>query len=145
MGTLEDGAKELVAVYDGHRESKKSWGETLRDPKAHGLKEDPKLAVGDGALGFWRALEEKFPQTREQRCWVHKTANILDKLPKRIQPRAKTLIHQMYLAATRKDALEAYERFSAEYQAQCPKAVELPYAEMYDRARIIEQRIDMRI
>jgi transposase-like protein len=124
MGTLEDGTKELVAIYDGHRESKESWREVLRDLKAHGLKQAPKLAVGDGALGFWRALQQEFPETREQRCWVHKTANILDKLPKRVQPRAKTLIHEMYLAATRKDALEAYDRFIAEYEAKWPKAVE---------------------
>ena len=99
MGTLEDGTKELVAVYDGVRESKESWLEVLRDLKARGLRDAPKLAVGDGALGFWTALEEEYPETREQRCWVHKTVNLLDKLPKRVQPHAKRLIHEMYLGA----------------------------------------------
>ena len=96
----------------------------LRDLKARGLEEAPKLAVGDGALGFWSALAEEFPRTREQRCWVHKTANVLDKLPKRVQPHAKTLIHEMYLAPTRADAEQAYERFCDEYRAKYPKAVE---------------------
>ena len=124
MGALEDGTKELVAIYDGHRESKESWREVLGDLKTHGLGQAPKLAVGDGALGFWRALEEEFPETREQRCWVHKTANVLEKLPKRKQPRAKSLLHEMYLSATRKDALETYDRFIEEYEAKWPKAVE---------------------
>ena len=124
MGTLEDGTKELVAVWDGHRESKESWQEVMRDLKARGLEEAPKLAVGDGALGFWSALAEEFPHTREQRCWVHKTANVLDKLPKRVQPHAKTLIHEMYLAPTRADAEQSYERFCDEYRAKYPKAVE---------------------
>ena len=85
MGTLEDGTKELVAVWDGHRESKASWLVVLRDLKARGLSESPQLAVGDGALGFWAALEEERSKTREQRCWVHKTANVLDKLPASVQ------------------------------------------------------------
>jgi len=124
MGTREDGAKELVAVYDGVRESKASWTEVLRGIKARGLATAPKLAVGDGALGFWAALEEEFPQTREQRCWVHKTANVLDKLPKRVQPHAKILLHEMYLSATRDDALKAYGQFIDHYGAKWPKAVE---------------------
>lgn len=124
MGTLEDGRKELVAVYDGHRESKESWREVLRDLKARGLAHAPKLAVGDGALGFFRALEEEFPETREQRCWVHKTANLLDKLPKRNRPHAKKLIHEMYLAGTREDALKAYDRFIEEYGTKWPKVTE---------------------
>lgn len=124
MGTLEDGTKELVAVWDGHRESKQSWLEVLRDLKARGLEHAPKLAVGDGALGFWAALEEEFPRTCAQRCWVHKTANVLDKLPKRVQPYAKKLIHEMYLAPTRDDAFKAYERFCDEHRAKYPKAVD---------------------
>jgi len=124
MGTLEDGTKELVAVWDGERESKASWLEVLRDLKARGLTEAPKLAVGDGALGFWAALEEQFPPTREQRCWVHKTANVLDKLPQRVRPHAKGLLHEMYLAPTRAEALKAYEHFIAHYEAKYPKAVE---------------------
>jgi len=124
MGTREDGTKELIAVVDGHRESKESWVELLRDLKARGLADPPKLAVGDGALGFWAAMAEEFPETREQRCWVHKTANILDKLPKRMQPQAKKLIHEMYLAATRDDAEKVYGRFVTEYGAKWPKAVD---------------------
>lgn len=122
MGTLADGQKELVAVYDGHRESKESWLEVLRDLKARGLRHAPKLAVGDGALGFWTALAEEFSETRAQRCWVHKTANILDKLPKHKQAHAKQLVHAMYLAETRKEAHAAYERFIAEYETKWPKA-----------------------
>lgn len=124
MGTLEDGTKELLAVEDGHRESKESWLEVLRDLKARGLKESPKLAVGDGALGFWAALEEEYAGSRHQRCWVHKTANVLDKLPKRVQPHAKKMIHEMYLASTRADALEAYQAFLDHYGAKYPKACE---------------------
>ena len=124
MGTLEDGTKELVAVWDGQREGKESWTEVLRALKARGLTQGPKLAVGDGALGFWAALEEVFPEAREQRCWVHKTANVLDKLPKRVQPHAKTLLHEMYLAPTKADASKAFERFIREYEAKYPKAAE---------------------
>jgi len=122
MGTLEDGTQELVAVWDGIRESKESWQEVMRDLKARGLKEPPKLAVGDGALGFWAALEEEFPSVREQRCWVHKTANVLDKLPKSVQPYAKKLIHEMYMSPTKKKAIKAYHRFLSEYEAKYPKA-----------------------
>lgn len=122
IGTLEDGTKELVAVWDGMRESKASWQEVMRDLKARGLRESPKLAVGDGALGFWAALEEEFPSVREQRCWVHKTANVLDKLPKSVQPYAKNLIHEMYMSPTKEKASEAYHRFLSEYEAKYPKA-----------------------
>ena len=123
MGALADGTKELVAIHDGERESKLSWIEVVRDVKRRGLEEAPKLAVGDGALGFWAALEEVFPQTRQQRCWVHKTANILDKMPQKTQPSAKSLIHEMYLAETRADALVAFKEFVERYGAKCPKAV----------------------
>lgn len=124
MGSLADGTKELVAVADGQRESKLSWAAVLSDLKRHGLKEPPKVAVGDGALGFWAALEEAFGGTREQRCWVHKTANILDKLPKSIHPQAKAHIHEMYLSPGRAKALEAYEEFLRLYGAKYPKACE---------------------
>jgi putative transposase len=124
MGALEDGTKELVAVWDGIRESKTSWLEVLHDLKARGLTTSPKLAVGDGALGFWAALEEEFSQVREQRCWVHKTANILDKLPQSVQPYAKKLIHEMYLSPTKASALEARRRFLSEYEAKYPKATD---------------------
>lgn len=124
MGATAEGKKELLAVWDGERESKESWRAVLRDLKRRGLTESPKLATGDGALGFWAALREEFPETREQRCWVHKTANVLDKFPKRIQPDAKKLIHEMYMAATREDATMAYAEFQAAFTAKYPKAVE---------------------
>lgn len=124
IGALEDGTKELVAVWDGTRESKISWLEVLRDLKIRGLRDMPKLAIGDGALGFWAALEEEFSGVREQRCWVHKTANVLDKLPKSTQPYAKKLIHDMYLAPNKKDALIAYNRFLSEFEPKYPKATE---------------------
>ena len=123
MGALADGTKELVAIHDGERESTLSWSELLRDLKRRGLKEAPAVAVGDGALGFWAALEEVFPATRHQRCWVHKTANVLDKMPKKVQPSAKALIHEMYMAETRKDALDAFDEFVERYEAKYPKAV----------------------
>jgi putative transposase len=124
MGALEDGTKELLAVWDGIRESKASWLEVLHDLRARGLTAAPKLAVGDGALGFWAALEEEYPQVHEQRCWVHKTANVLDKLPQSVQPYAKKLIHEMYLSPTKEKALEAYRRFCSEYEAKYPKATD---------------------
>jgi transposase-like protein len=124
MGTLEDGRKELVAIHDGERESKLSWLETLRGLKRRGLKYSPKLAVGDGALGFWTALAEEFPDTQCQRCWIHKKANVLNKLPKKTQPPAKKLLDEMHQAETRKDASEAYEEFLQLYRAKYPKACE---------------------
>jgi len=124
VGTLEDGTKELVGIWDGERESKLSWLELLRDLKRRGLAEGPKLCVGDGALGFWRAKEEEFPKARKQRCWVHKTANVLDKMPKKVQPSAKSLIHEMYMAESKKDALEAFDEFMALYEAKYPRACE---------------------
>jgi len=124
VGTLRDGSKELVAIQDGERESTLSWVELLSDVKRRGLEDGPNLAVGDGALGFWSALEEVFPQTRQQRCWVHKTANILDKLPKKLQPGAKDLIHEMYLASCKADALKTFQEFVTRYQTKYPKAVD---------------------
>lgn len=122
MGTLEDGTKELVGVWDGERESELSWSGFLGDLKRRGLKESPKLCIGDGAMGFWKAKEQQFPKARIQRCWVHKTANILDKMAKKVQPSAKPLIHEMYLSPTKKDALEAYDEFLRLYKAKYPKA-----------------------
>ena len=124
VGTLQDGRKELLAVYDGERESKLSWLEVLRDLKRRGLSEGPKLAVGDGALGFWSALAEAYPETRRQRCWVHKTANVLDKMAKKVQPGAKELLHEMYRSETREQALQSFEEFVGRYRAKYPKAVE---------------------
>jgi len=124
MGTLEDGKKELVSVLDGYRESKQSWQEMLRDLKQRGLKEPPKLAVGDGGLGFWAALPEEFPETGEQRCWVHKTANILDKMPKSVQGRAKVQIRNMYMAPTKEEAMKAYDHFLSQYAVKYERACE---------------------
>ena len=124
MGADAQGREELIAISDGYRESKIAWREMLLDLKARGLQKMPKLAIGDGALGFWAALAEVFPLTRRQRCWVHKTANILDKLPKAIQSKAKSLIHEMYQAETKKDALQAYDHFIAAYSDKYPKAAE---------------------
>ena len=122
MGATADGSKELVAVHDGERESELSWREVLGDLKRRGLNRGPELAVGDGALGFWSALEKLWPSTRQQRCWVHKTANVLDKLPKSVQPSAKGLIHEMYLAPTEKEARKAFVQFKELYEAKYPKA-----------------------
>jgi putative transposase len=122
IGATADGTKELLAVHDGYRESKLSWVEMLRNLKGRGLTHMPALAVGDGALGFWAALREEFSTTREQRCWVHKTANILDKMPKGVQSKAKAMIHDMYMAETKEQALKTYVEFLALYDAKFPKA-----------------------
>jgi putative transposase len=124
LGATADGHKELIALADGYRESEQSWKTLLLDVKSRGLKLDPKLATGDGALGFWKALPQVFPTTREQRCWVHKTANVLDKLPKRLQSTAKEQLHQIWMAATRADAQQAFDTFLETYRAKYPKAVE---------------------
>ncbi|MCB9890660.1 MAG: IS256 family transposase [Planctomycetes bacterium] len=124
MGATEDGHKELIAVHDGFRESADSWREILIDLRERGLVDPPALAVGDGALGFWKALAEVYPQTRGQRCWVHKTANVLNKLPKRKQEAAKAALHQIWMADTRDDAHQAFDRFVAKYEAKYSSAVE---------------------
>ena len=124
MGATADGKKELIAIADGYRESAQSWRELLLDVKARGLDVDPKLATGDGALGFWKALREVWPATREQRCCVHKTANVLDKLPKRLQPAAKEKLHNIWMSETREHANEAFDLFLETYQAKYPKACE---------------------
>lgn len=124
MGATADGKKELIAIVDGYRESEQSWMELLLDVKSRGLVIDPKLATGDGALGFWKALPKVFPTTRTQRCWVHKTANVLDKLPKRLQPRAKQAIHEIWMADTRDAANQAFDSFLETYGAKYPKACE---------------------
>ncbi|MGH2903449.1 MAG: IS256 family transposase [Solirubrobacteraceae bacterium] len=122
IGVREDGNKELLAVEDGYRESADSWAAVLRDLRERGMSE-PNLVSGDGALGAWAALRDVFPQAKEQRCWVHKTANVLDALPKRLQPRAKSLLHEMAEAPARADAREALECFRSEFDAKYPKAV----------------------
>lgn len=122
IGVRADGVKEVLALEDGYRESTESWATLLRDLKRRGLTA-PKLAVADGALGFWKALREVFPETDEQRCWVHKIANVLDKLPKRLQPHAKSHLHEIMRAPDKQTATEELTRFQAEYEDKYPKAV----------------------
>ena len=129
MGATADGTKELIAVQDGHRESEQSWSSLLLDLKSRGLKIDPKLATADGAfpgVGFWAAARKVWPATREQRCWVHKTATpggVLDKLPKRLQSEAKDKLHAIWQASTREDANKAFDLFERTYEAKYPDAV----------------------
>lgn len=124
IGATADGQKELIAVVDGYRESEQSWLSLLLDLKQRGLVVEPKLAIGDGSLGFWKALAKVYPTTREQRCWVHKTANVLDKLPKRLQSQAKEKLHQIWMAETRDEAGRAFDLFVETYRAKYPKATE---------------------
>jgi len=124
LGATPEGKKELVAVQDGYRESEQSWRELLLDLKTRGLKAAPKLAVGDGALGFWSALRKVFGETREQRCWVHKTANVLNYLPKGKQAKAKQALHEVWMAETKADAERAFRLFVEMYRAKYPRATE---------------------
>jgi putative transposase len=123
IGATSDGKKELVGLADGVRESALSWKELLLDLKRRGLALAPKLVVADGALGFWKAVGEVWSKVREQRCWVHKTANVLNKLPKSIQPKAKTALQNIWMAETRKDAEAAFDRFVELYRVKYDKAV----------------------
>jgi putative transposase len=123
LGVLPNGRKEVIAIEDGYRESTESWTHLLRDLKRRAMPA-PVLAVGDGGLGFWAALREVYPETQEQRCWKHKIANVLDKLPKRLQPRAKDMLHEIMKAPDRDSALEDITRFSEEFAARYSKAVE---------------------
>jgi len=120
MGVREDGSKELIAVEDGFRESTESWSEVLRALKRRGLK-PPALAIADGALGFWKAVGDVWPQTKQQRCWVHKLGNVLDKLPKRSQPRAKQMLHEIMAAESKKNAQESIKDFKEMYEDKYPK------------------------
>jgi putative transposase len=122
MGATADGKKELIAIADGFRESEQSWKELLLDCKARGLEIEPHLAIGDGALGFWKAMRQVWDTTKEQRCWVHKTANVLDKLPKGSQAKAKGMLHEIYLAESRQKAVKAFDLFVETYEAKYPKA-----------------------
>jgi len=124
VGVTPEGQKELVTIGDGLRESKESWLDVLRDLAARGLGAGPLLAVGDGALGFWAALDEVFPETRRQRCWVHKTANVLNALPKSLQAKAKADLHEIWMAPTRAQAITAFDHFLKTYGAKYPKATD---------------------
>ena len=124
MGATADGRKELIAVLDGYRESEQSWKELLLDLKQRRLKTSPTIAVGDGALGFWAALRKEFPDTQEQRCWIHKTANVLNKMPKSVQPKAKTDLHEIWQAETKEQANTAFDHFQEKYAAKYSGACE---------------------
>lgn len=124
MGATEDGRKELIAILDGQRESESSWTSLLLNLKDRGLTDPPKLATGDGSLGFWLAMAKVFPQTRHQRCWVHKTANVLDKLPRGQQSAAKSMLHEIWMSATRENAIKAFDRFITTYGTKWPRAAE---------------------
>lgn len=124
IGATAEGKKELVAVHDGLRESEQSWKEVLLDLKSRGLEEAPELAIGDGALGFWKALPQVFGKTRAQRCWVHKTGNVLNYLPRGLQPKAKAMLHDIWMAETKAAANKAFDLFVETYRAKYPKAAE---------------------
>jgi transposase-like protein len=124
IGVTEHGRKELVAVEDGYRESETSWSELLLGLRERGLTASPKLAVGDGALGFWKALAKCYPDTRHQRCWVHKTANIMSALPKSVQPKVKAALHDIWMAETQDDAHKAFDRALVRFEPKYPGAME---------------------
>jgi len=124
MGATADGRKELIAITDGYRESADSWRELLLDVQQRGLTTPAKVATGDGALGFWAALREIYPQTREQRCWVHKTANVLNKMPKSLHAKAKTMLQDIWMAPGRSEALKAFDLFIQTFESKYPKAAE---------------------
>jgi len=123
IGARKDGTKEIVAVSEEFRESKESWASVLRDLKRQGLKIGPKLAIGDGALGFWAAMNAECPETDHQLCWVHKTVNVLDKLPDSMQAKGKNMIHNIYMAPTKKDANIAFDAFIQDFATKYPRAV----------------------
>ena len=124
IGATPEGKKEFIGLTDGVRESAQSWRELLLDLRRRGLTVGPKLAVADGALGFWQALEEVWPNSCGQRCWVHKTANVLNKLPKSQQPKAKSALQEIWMAETKKDSLKAFDAFIETYGVKYEKAVE---------------------
>jgi len=122
IGVNERGQKAVLAIEDGVRESTQSWREVLLSLKKRGLIEPPALAIGDGALGFWAALEELYPKTRHQRCWVHKSANVLNYAPKAVQPRMKKALQEIWMAETRADAMTAFDQFLTTFADKYPKA-----------------------
>ena len=121
IAVTDRGEKELIAMEAGFRESKESWRTLLKGLKSQGLSVSPKLAIGDGALGFWGALNEEFPRARHQRCWFHKMGNVLNLLPKSLQPAAKAALQEIWMASTRKDALKAFNSFCGTYEAKYPR------------------------
>jgi len=123
MAATAEGKKELVAVSDGYRESEQSWHELLLDVQSRGLTRDPRVATGDGALGFWNALAKVFPTTRDQRCWVHKTANVLNKMPKSVQAKAKSMLHDIWMAEKKVEAEKAFDLFGEMFRAKYEGAV----------------------
>ncbi|MAR92788.1 MAG: IS256 family transposase [Pseudomonadales bacterium] len=123
IGVNDRGQKHFLAIEDGIRESTQSWREVLLGLKARGMN-SPKLAVGDGAMGFWAALDEVYSETRQQRCWMHKTGNVLNYVPKSVQPKMKQALHDIWQAATREDANAAFDRFEKTYEPKYPKAVQ---------------------
>ena len=124
VGSDDTGRKEVLAVVDGYRESEASWLEVLEQLEGQGLTIPPKLAIGDGALGFWKAVAKKWPQTAQQRCWVHKTANVLNKVPKALQPKLKAALHDIWMAETRQGARKAFDDCVKRFEAKYPKAME---------------------
>ena len=124
VGSDDTGRKEVLAVVDGYRESEASWLEVIEQLESQGLTIPPKLAIGDGALGFWKAVAKKWPQTAQQRCWVHKTANVLNKVPKSVQPKVKAALHEIWMAETRESAYKAFDRCVRRFEAKYPKAME---------------------
>jgi transposase-like protein len=122
IGVNTYGEKHFLAIEDGVRESTQSWREVLLSLKQRGLTEAPKLAVGDGALGFWGAISEVYPETTHQRCWMHKTGNVLNYLPKQAQPKAKECLHNIWMSETKEEAYKAFDDFTRRYEAKYPKA-----------------------
>jgi len=123
IGVNERGEKHFLAIEDGSRESTQSWREVLLVLKNRGM-ETPQLAVGDGAMGSWSALDEVYPHTRQQRCWMHKTSNVLNRVPKSIQPKVKQGLHDIWQAPTKQAAAEAFDSFEEMFKNKYPKAVE---------------------
>ena len=124
LGATPEGDKEVIAISEGYRESEQSWKALLLDCKARGLEIEPELAIADGALGFWKALPKVWSKTRGQRCWVHKTANVLDKISKGQQAKAKEMLHDIWMAASRTEADKAFDLFLKAWEAKYPKATE---------------------
>lgn len=124
MGATTGGKKELIAIGDGYQESEQAWLDLLLDLRRRGLTASPKLAIGDGALGFWKALPQVYGDTRQQRCWVHKTRNVLAKLPKSQQAKAKSALQDIWMAATKRDAGAAFEQFVSAYDDKYPRAAD---------------------